>query len=86
MKKYKFLFAISVIAIGLMTVLLASINEKKEEKESLLSVPKIEKWETKNEEFRKFYPREFDSWKHAYIGVFGQECRSSTGHFCNEIF
>ena len=22
----------------------------------------------------------------AYIGVFGQECRSSTGHFCNEIF
>ncbi|MCG3696176.1 ammonia-forming cytochrome c nitrite reductase [Aliarcobacter butzleri] len=63
MKKYKFLFAISVIAIGLMTVLLASINEKKEEKESLLSVPKIEKWETKNEEFRKFYPREFDSWK-----------------------
>ena len=47
MKKYKFLFAISVIAIGLMTVLLASINEKKEEKESLLSVPKIEKWETK---------------------------------------
>ena len=63
MKKYKFLFAISVIAIGLMSVLLASINEKKEEKESLLSVPKIEKWETKNEEFRKFYPREFDSWK-----------------------
>lgn len=48
MKKYKFLFAISVIAIGLMSVLLASINEKKEEKESLLSVPKIEKWETKN--------------------------------------
>ncbi len=63
MKKYKFLFAISVIAIGLMSVLLASINEKKEEKESLLSVPKIEKWETKNEEFRKFYPREYDSWK-----------------------
>ncbi|WP_228716211.1 hypothetical protein [Aliarcobacter butzleri] len=47
MKKYKFLFAISVIAIGLMTVLLASINEKKEEKESLLSVPKIEKWKQK---------------------------------------
>ena len=23
---------------------------------------------------------------HAYIGVFGQQCRSSTGHFCNEIF
>ena len=22
----------------------------------------------------------------AYIGVFGQQCRSSTGHFCNEIF
>ena len=24
--------------------------------------------------------------KCAYIGVFGQQCRSSTGHFCNEIF
>ena len=22
----------------------------------------------------------------AYIGVFGQQCRSCTGHFCNEIF
>lgn len=22
----------------------------------------------------------------AYIGVFGQQCRSSTGHFYNEIF
>jgi hypothetical protein len=22
----------------------------------------------------------------AYIGVFGQQCQSSTGHFCNEIF
>ena len=24
--------------------------------------------------------------KSAYIGVFGQQCRSCTGHFCNEIF
>ena len=39
MKKYKFLFAISVIAIGLMTVLLASINEKKEEKEVEAKTP-----------------------------------------------
>ena len=23
---------------------------------------------------------------YAYIGVFGQQCRSCTGHFCNEIF
>ena len=63
MSKYKFLFAISVIAIGLMSVLLASINEKKEEKHQLQEVPKIDRWETKNEEFRKFYPREYDSWK-----------------------
>lgn len=63
MKKYKILFAISVIAIGLMSALLASINEKKEEKEQLQQVPKIDRWETKNEEFRKFYPREYDSWK-----------------------
>lgn len=63
MSKYKFLFAISVIAIGLMSVLLASINEKKEEKHQLQEVPKIDRWETKNEEFRKLYPREYDSWK-----------------------
>ena len=63
MRKYKFLFAISLIAIGLMTALLASINEKKEEKQQLQQVPKIDRWETKNEEFRKFYPREYDSWK-----------------------
>ena len=63
MGKYKFLFAISIIAIGLMSVLLASINEKKEEKQQLQEVPKIDRWETKNEEFRKFYPREYDSWK-----------------------
>ena len=63
MGKYKLLFAISIIAIGLMTALLASINEKKEEKEQLQKVPQIERWETKNEEFRKFYPREYDSWK-----------------------
>lgn len=43
MKKYKFLFAISIIAIGLMTALLASINEKKEEKQQLEQVPKIDK-------------------------------------------
>ena len=63
MGKYKILFAISVIAIGLMTALLASINEKKEEKKQLQEVPKIDRWETKNEEFRKLYPREYDSWK-----------------------
>ena len=63
MGKYKILFAISIIAIGLMTALLASINEKKEEKQQLQQVPKIDRWETKNEEFRKFYPREYDSWK-----------------------
>ena len=63
MGKYKFLFAISIIAIGLMSVILASINEKKEKKQQLQEVPKIDRWETKNEEFRKFYPREYDSWK-----------------------
>lgn len=63
MKKYKLLFAVSVIAIGLMSALLASINEKKVEQEQLKQVPKIDRWETKNEEFRKYYPRQFDSWK-----------------------
>jgi nitrite reductase (cytochrome c-552) len=64
MKKYKILLAISLIAIGLMSVLVASINEKKEEQKQINSVPQMEKrWETKNEEFRKYYPRQFDSWK-----------------------
>jgi len=63
MKKYKMLFAVSVIAIGLMSALLASITEKKVEQEQLKQVPKIDRWETKNEEFRKYYPRQFDSWK-----------------------
>ena len=63
MKKYKILFAISLIAIGLMSALLASINEKQEEKKQLLATPQMDRWETKNEEFRKYYPRQVDSWK-----------------------
>ena len=63
MKKYKLLFAVSVIAIGLMSALIASISEKNQEKELLNQVPKVDRWETKNEEFRKHYPRQFDSWK-----------------------
>ena len=63
MRKYKLLFVICLIAIGLMSALIASIEEKKVEKEVINQVPKIDRWETKNEEFRKFYPRQFDSWK-----------------------
>lgn len=64
MKKFKILFIISIIAIGAMSALVASINENNKEKELLNSVPQVEKrWETKNEEFRKHYPRQFDSWK-----------------------
>jgi len=63
MKKYKFLLVVSLIAIGCMTALIASINEKKVEQAQLNSVPKIDRWETKNEEFKKFYPRQYDSWK-----------------------
>jgi len=63
MKKYKILMVVSLIAIGLMSALVASINEKKEEQVQLNQVPQIDRWETKNEEFRKHYPRQFDSWK-----------------------
>ncbi len=52
MKKYKVLLAVSLVAIGLMTALVASINEKKDEQEKLNQVPKVDRWETKNEEFR----------------------------------
>lgn len=34
MKKYKILLAVSLVAIGLMTALVASINEKKTSKRS----------------------------------------------------
>lgn len=63
MKKFKLLLAGSVLAIACMSALLANINEKKEETKSLRSVPKMDRWETKNEEFRKLYPRQYDSWK-----------------------
>lgn len=63
MNKFKILFVISVIAIGLMGVLVASINEGKKEQAQINSVPKIDRWETRNEEFRKHYPRQYDSWK-----------------------
>jgi len=64
MKNGKVLFAISIIAIGVLVLLLSSINEKKVEKAQLLAIPQMEKkWETKNEEFRKYFPRETDSWK-----------------------
>ncbi len=63
MKKYKLLLAISVIAIGLMSALVASINEKKVEEKNLTAMPSKATWEAKNEEFRKDFPREYDSWK-----------------------
>ncbi|MGB6328334.1 MAG: ammonia-forming cytochrome c nitrite reductase [Halarcobacter sp.] len=63
MKKYKILLAGSLLAIGCITALLASINEKKEEQQMINAVPKVDRWETKNEEFKKFYPRQYDSWK-----------------------
>ncbi len=63
MKKYIIILVISIVAIGLMSALLVSIDEKKTEQAQLEQVPKIDRWETKNEEFRKHYPRQFDSWK-----------------------
>ncbi len=50
MKKYKILLAGSLLAIGCITALLASINEKKEEQQMINAVPKVDRWETKNEE------------------------------------
>ena len=63
MKKFKLLLAGSLLAIGAMTALIANINEKKEETKMLRSVPVIDRWETNNKEFRKLYPRQYDSWK-----------------------
>ena len=46
MKKYKILFAISLIAIGLMSALLASINEKQKRKTTSCN-SQMDRWKQK---------------------------------------
>ncbi len=37
--------------------------KKRREQKLINAVPAMDRWETKNEEYKKFYPRQYDSWK-----------------------
>lgn len=54
MGKYKLLFAISIIAIGLMTALLASINEKKRKKNNFKKFLKLKDGKLKMKSLENF--------------------------------
>lgn len=65
MNKYKVLLGGSLVAIAAMAVLANSISGKQEERAAINSSPvvKAEGIESKNEEWAKYFPRQYDSWK-----------------------
>ncbi len=65
MNKYKLLLAGSSVAIASMLLLTNSINTKAEEKKTINTSPVVKEKgvESRNEEWAKYYPREYDSWK-----------------------
>ena len=61
---YKILFAGSVLAIGVMALLAGSVNEREAERISLATSPSIPaNVQHKSEEWAKYYPRQYGSWK-----------------------
>ncbi|BHH83064.1 ammonia-forming cytochrome c nitrite reductase [Desulforhopalus sp. 52FAK] len=65
MNKYKFLLGGSVVAIVAMGFMANSIAGKQAERDQLNTTPvvKAEGVESKNEEWAKYFPRQYDSWK-----------------------
>ncbi len=65
MKKSMALLAGSLLAIAFMTYMLLSISTKKEEKVLLSAAPAVKPQgvESKNEAWRTYYPRQYDTWK-----------------------
>lgn len=65
MNKYKVLLGGSLVAIAAMAVLANSISGKQEERAAINSSPvvKAEGIESKSEEWAKYFPRQYDSWK-----------------------
>jgi len=63
--KYKFLLVGSSVAIAGMLLLTNSINGKTEERKEINTSPVVKEKgvESRNEEWAKYYPREYDSWK-----------------------
>ncbi len=61
---YKLLFAGSVLAIGVMALLAGSVNEREAERIALATSPSIpDNVQNKSEEWEKYYPRQYGSWK-----------------------
>lgn len=64
MNKYKVLLITSLVAIGAIALLASSVNEKEEQRVALAKAPVVsDKIESKNEEWAKYYPRQYSSWK-----------------------
>lgn len=62
--KYKLLLTGSVIAIAAMALLANSVNEKEAQRVALNATPVVAKEvQSKSEEWAKYYPRQFSSWK-----------------------
>jgi len=61
---YKFLLAGSTLAIGAMALLAGSVNEREQQRIDLTTLPTVEKAvQNKNEEWARYYPRQYSSWK-----------------------
>ncbi|VAX35397.1 Cytochrome c552 precursor [hydrothermal vent metagenome] len=65
MNKYKLLLVGSLVAVGVMVLLATSINQRRAEKVVINTSPVVKEKgvESKNEEWAKRYPRQYDSWK-----------------------
>ena len=65
MMKFKVLLVGSLVAIGAMALLANSINEKEKQRVELATAPSAAgvQGKEKSEEWAKYYPRQFDSWK-----------------------
>ena len=60
----KFLFAGSVMAIAVMALLASSVNEREADRVSLATSPSVpEASQHKSEEWARYYPRQYGSWK-----------------------
>lgn len=65
MMKFKLLLVGSLIAIGAMALLAANVNEKEKERVELNKAPSSAgiAGKEKSEEWAKYFPRQYDSWK-----------------------
>lgn len=71
MNKFKLLLVGSLVAIGAMALLASNINEKEKERVELNKAPSNAGivGKEKSEEWAKYYPREYDSWKKTKEGT-----------------